>query len=75
MPEGKENKVTMSAPEISSSTAEERKRFVIKRFECRGDCDLCGNCSILHGRAPLDLYDDYITGKRSFLEITMELRK
>jgi hypothetical protein len=75
MPANNENDETMSAPEISSSTAEERRQFVIKRFECQGDCDLCGNCSLLHGRDPQSLYDDYIAGRRSFMAITMELRR
>lgn len=64
----------MSAPEISSSTREERLEFVKSKFQCLGDCRLCGNCVFLRGKEAEDVYSDYINGKREYMEITKQWR-
>lgn len=64
----------MSAPEITSSTKEERLEFIKEEFKCLGNCPMCGKCSFLRGREAEDIYKDYIDGLRSFRDITIEHR-
>ena len=59
-----------SAPDIISSTEEERRSYIRNRFPCIADCDMCGLCKVFHGKDPETAYDDYILGKRSFIEVT-----
>lgn len=61
----------MTPPETDRSTREERLDFIIQEFRCLADCDNCGHCHFLHGRSAVDVYRDYIDGKRSFQEVTM----
>ncbi len=65
----------MMVPKIESSTREERLAYVREAFQCIGNCELCGKCKILHHRHAEEVYADYIDGKRSFVEISIELRK
>jgi len=65
----------MLTPKISSSTKEERANFIRKEFECLHNCEICGKCSFLKGRAAEEIYKDYIEGNRSFMEITIEQRQ
>ena len=65
----------MQAPLIENSTKEERQAYVIDAWKCLNDCEACGKCRILRGRDPETLYADYINGKRSYMDITLELRK
>ncbi len=64
----------MTAPQIDNSTKEQREQFIIERFACKNDCDNCGNCALLHNQVAEKVYADYISGLRSFEEITMEIR-
>jgi hypothetical protein len=64
----------MRPPEIEESTREEREQCIRSMFQCKGDCDACGLCQVFHGKEPEIAYQDYIDGKRSFLEISMEYR-
>ena len=64
----------MSAPQIENSTKEERRAYVLNAWRCLHDCDECGKCRILKGRDAERLYADYIEGKRSYMDITLELR-
>ena len=64
----------MKAPEITQSDREERARFIRERFRCIADCDQGGNCQVLHHQEAELVFADYIEGRRSFLEIMMELR-
>ena len=64
----------MKAPEISNSTRKEREQYIQKRFRCIGDCELCGNCKILHGKDAEEAFVEYIEGRVSFLDAAMELR-
>ena len=57
------------APDIGSSTRQEREQYIYNNFYCRGNCEICGLCQIYHGQAIEVVYEDYIEGKRSFQEI------
>ncbi len=65
----------MRTPDINESTKEERLEAIRNKFRCISDCDSCGLCRIFKGRDPLDLYQDYIEGKCSFLEISRRIRE
>ena len=62
-------------PSIENSSLAERLAFVHQQWECMHHCELCGKCHMLHGRVAEDAYADYISGTRSYMEITLELRK
>lgn len=62
------------APDIISSTEEERRSFINKRFPCIADCDMCGLCAVFHGKDAETAYDDYIKGKRSFMEVSEDYK-
>ena len=64
----------MKAPDITQSDRDERARFIRERFRCIADCDQCGNCQVLHHREAELVFADYIEGRRSYLDIMMELR-
>ena len=64
----------MSAPQIENSTKEERRAYVQEAWKCLHCCDECGKCRILKGRDADMLYADYIEGKRSYIDITLETR-
>ena len=49
--------------------------YIIHEFRCLADCDNCGHCQFLHGRNALDVYRDYVDGKREFMEVTLEWRR
>lgn len=65
----------MSAPDIATSTKEERQAFVKEQFRCKGECRECGNCAFLRGRIAEELYAEYIDGKQSFTDITIKHRQ
>ena len=66
----------MQAPNIDNSTKEERRAYVLEAWKCLHCCDECGKCRIiLRGRDAETLYADYIEGKRSYIDITLEIRK
>ncbi len=72
----------MNPPRIDTSTREEpfdsaqdRLAYVREKWECMHNCELCGKCHILKGRDAETLYADYIEGKRSYIDITLELRE
>ena len=64
----------MTAPNIESSTREERMDYVLNEWKCLHNCELCGKCHVLKGRSEEMLYADYIDGKRSYVDITLEIR-
>ena len=65
----------MTPPKHDESTREERRTYVLEAWKCLNDCEACGKCRILRGRDPETLYADYIDGKRSYIEITLEIRR
>ena len=64
----------MQPPKIDNSTKEERQAYVLEAWICLHDCEACGKCRILKGRDAETLYADYIEGKRSYMDITLEIR-
>ncbi len=64
----------MRAPDIHNSTREERLEYLRDAWKCLGNCEICGKCSVLKGRDEEKVYSDYIEGRRSYIEISMELR-
>ena len=64
----------MTAPNIESSTREERLDYVLNEWRCLHNCEICGKCHVLKGRSEEILYADYIDGKRSYMDITLEIR-
>jgi len=65
----------MDAPEISTSTMEERRRYIKERFPCIADCDMCGLCTVFRGKDAECAYNDYIMGSRSFLDVSEEYKR
>lgn len=65
----------ISAPEIANSTVEERRAYIKERYPCIADCDMCGLCKIFRGADAEHAFDDYITGKRSFMEVSADYRR
>ena len=64
----------MQPLKIENSTKEERLSYVLEAWKCLHDCETCGKCRILKGRDAEELYTDYIEGKRSYMDITLEIR-
>ena len=62
------------APGIEKSTIEERRTYIRERYPCIADCDMCGLCTVFHGKDAELAYDDYITGKRSFTDVTSDYK-
>ena len=60
----------MQPPKIDNSTREERQAYVLEAWKCLHDCEACGKCR----RDAETLYADYIEGKRSYMDITLEIR-
>ena len=63
-----------SAPEITTSTKEERRLYIKERFPCIADCDMCGLCKVFRGKDAETAYKEYIDGERSFLEVSADYR-
>ena len=63
------------APDIINSTEQERRDYIKKRFPCIADCDMCGLCKVFHGKDVETAYDDYISGIRSFLDVSADYKR
>ena len=64
-----------AAPDIKSSTIEERRSYIKNRFPCIADCDMCGLCTVFHGKDAELAYEDYIMGKRSFIDVSKDYKR
>ncbi len=64
----------MIPPSIEHATKEERRTFVLEEWKCMHNCELCGKCHILKGIDAEVLYDDYINGLRTYMEVTSEIK-
>lgn len=64
----------MIPPPIEQSTRKERQTFVIDAWKCLHDCEMCGKCRILKGKDAETLYADYIEGRRSYIDVTLDIR-
>ena len=63
----------MTPPPIEQSTWEDSREYVIDAWKCLHDCESCGKCRILKGKDAETLYADYIEGKRSYMDVTLEI--
>ncbi|MBP5608553.1 MAG: hypothetical protein J6X66_09855 [Lachnospiraceae bacterium] len=63
------------APDITNSTSEERRAYIKKRFPCIADCDMCGQCTVFHGKDAEQAYADYISGVRSFVDVSADYKR
>ena len=63
-----------AAPDIMNSTAEERRICIKNKFPCIADCDMCGICTVFHGKDAEVAYEAYIRGERSFEEVSADYR-
>ena len=65
-------------PRISNFTdvykRQERRQYIKNAFPCIADCEMCGLCTVFRGKDPELAYADYISGKRSYLEVSQEYR-
>ena len=52
-----------------------RRQFVKEQWKCMNHCPSCGKCRILKGKDPEELYADFIDGKRTYMDITLKIRK
>ena len=64
----------MIPPTKDTSTREERLAFVQEAWKCMHDCESCGKCKILRGKDAETLYAEYIEGKKSYMDVTLEIR-
>jgi len=65
----------MFPPAITESTKAERQAYVEEQYACQHNCEICGHCQMLHGQSVGDAYADYISGKQTYMEVTMVLRR
>ena len=65
----------INAPEIADSTVEERRAFIKTKYPCIADCDMCGLCKVFRGATAERAYDDYIIGKRSYMEVSADYKR
>ena len=63
-----------AAPDIMNSTDEERRIYIKNKFPCIADCDMCGICTVFHGKDAEVAYEAYIRGERSFEEVSADYR-
>lgn len=63
-----------AAPDIMNSTTEERRIYIKNKFPCIADCDMCGICTVFHGKDAEVAYEAYIRGERSFEEVSADYR-
>ena len=63
------------APYIVDSTVEERREFIKKKYPCIADCDSCGLCKAFRGRDAEHAFEDYISGKRSFIDVSADYKR
>ena len=64
----------MRPPEIDASTEAERRQYIKDTFLCIADCDMWGLCTVFKGKDPELAYADYISGKRSYLDVSGDYR-
>ena len=68
---GERKRGYMRAPSITESTKEERLEYIRKQYACRSDCESCGLCAVLKGKAPELAFGEYIEGNVELTEIRL----
>ena len=64
----------IDAPKIDTSSENERRIFIKEKYPCIADCDMCGICTVFHGKDAEVAYEAYIRGERSFEEVSADYR-
>lgn len=64
----------MTPPDIKESTREERRNFVVNAWKCLHNFEICGRCHMLRGHDPETLYEEYIDGTKSYVDVSIEIR-
>lgn len=60
---------------ICNTTREQRERIVLDALGCsETGCEECSGCGLYGAGSPLDMYEDYIEGKREIHEINEAIR-
>ena len=44
-------------------------------FKCIADCDMCGLCTVFKGKDPELAYDDYICGRREYMDVSDDYKQ
>lgn len=65
----------MRAPKIVNSTEEGRRKYIKETFKCIADCDMCGLCTVFKGKDPELAYDDYISGRREYMDVSEDYKQ
>ena len=68
-----DGEIQMKSILIKDTTKEEREEIIRSSLDCGGGCENCSSCW-LGGGNPLDIYQDYIDGKKEIREINAEYR-
>ena len=56
----------MRAPDLKSSTIEERRQYIKNTFKCIADCDMCGLCTVFKGKDPEIAYEDFMAVSQDY---------
>ena len=60
---------------ICNTTREQRERIVLNALGCgETDCEECSGCGLYGAGSPLDMYEDYIEGKKEISEVNESIR-
>lgn len=43
-------------------------------FKCIADCDMCGLCAVFKGKDSELAYDDYISGRREYMDMSEDYK-
>lgn len=65
-----EGEIQLKSILIKDTTKEEREEIIRSSLDCGGGCENCSSCW-LGGGSPLEIYQDYVDGKREISEINM----
>lgn len=49
------------------------KQYIKDTFKCIADCDMCGLCTVFKGKDPEFAHEDYISGKREYMDVSGDL--
>ena len=60
---------------VINTTREQRERIVLNALGCgETGCEECSGCGLYGAGSPLEMYEDYIEGKREISEVNERIR-
>lgn len=60
---------------ICNTTREQRERIVLYALGCgETSCEECSGCGLYGAGSPLDMYEDYIEGRKEISEVNESIR-